>query len=83
MAFTSGLMRPSKFRFPDSTAAATSFPSVTALVTGAASGPLFPMQVVQPYPTTWNPSVSRSFSSPVFVRYSVTTLEPGARLVLT
>src|SRR3954470_18487474 len=47
------------------------------------SGPLLPMQVVQPYPTVWNPSASRAGVSPARARYSVTALEPGARLVLT
>jgi hypothetical protein len=51
LAFTKGLIRPSKLRFPESTAAATMFPSVTALATGSGTGPLLPMQVVQPYPT--------------------------------
>src|SRR5487761_1832675 len=41
------------------------------------------MQVVQPYPTTLNPRASRYGSRPVALRYSVTTIEPGARLVFT
>jgi hypothetical protein len=44
----SGLTRPSKFRFPDSTAATTSLFSSTAAATGSGSGPEFPMHVVQP-----------------------------------
>ena len=41
-------MRPSKLRLPLSTALATRSPSVTALATLSGSGPLLPMQVVQP-----------------------------------
>ena len=41
------------------------------------------MQVVQPYPTTSNFNCSSGSSSPEVCKYSVTTLEPGARLVLT
>src|SRR4029450_11321700 len=47
------------------------------------SGPELPMHVVHPYPTTSNFNCSRGSSSPEVCRYSVTTLEPGARLVLT
>src|SRR5580765_6585377 len=39
--------------------------------------------VVHPYPTTLNPSASRSFIVPDWTRYSVTTFEPGAMLVFT
>src|SRR2546429_8433528 len=76
-------MRPSKLRLPERTAAATSCPSFTAFVTGPDSGPLLPMQVVQPYPTSSNPSSASGASSPASRKYSVTTFEPGARLVLT
>src|SRR6187431_137408 len=76
-------MRPSKFRLPDRTAAATRPPSVTARSIGSGSGPLFPMQVVQPYPTRLNRSRSRSRRRPLASRYRVTTREPGARLVFT
>src|SRR5439155_26792808 len=41
------------------------------------------MHVVHPYPTRLNPSASRYSIRPLFRRYSVTTLEPGARLVFT
>ena len=41
------------------------------------------MHVVHPYPTTLNPSASRSSVSPAASKYSVTTLLPGARLGLT
>lgn len=41
------------------------------------------MQVVHPYPTVKNPAASRSSVRPALSRYSVTTLEPGAREVLT
>src|SRR5262249_7029695 len=54
-----------------------------ALDISAGRGPEFPMQVVQPYPTRLNPSLSRSFCSPDFDRYSPTTWEPGASEVLT
>ena len=40
--------RASKFRFPESTAAAMTSFFVTASSTGAASGPELPMHVVQP-----------------------------------
>ena len=45
---TSGLMRPSKLRLPESTAATTRSPVVTASAIGSGSGPELPMQVVQP-----------------------------------
>src|SRR5258708_25766023 len=54
-----------------------------ALDISGGSGPEFPMQVVQPYPTRLKPSLSRSFCSPDFLRYSPTTCEPGASDVLT
>ena len=60
-------------RFPESIAASTS----------ESRGPEFPIQVVQPYPTTLNPSASRSFVKSAASKYSVTTLEPGAKLGLT
>ncbi len=41
------------------------------------------MQVVQPYPTVWNPTASSSADSPDLLRYSVTTWLPGASDVLT
>jgi hypothetical protein len=41
-------MRPSKLRLPESTAATTRSPSFTAAATGSGTGPLLPMQVVQP-----------------------------------
>ena len=41
------------------------------------------MQVVQPNPTTLKPRRSRNGCSPVFVRYSLTTREPGASEVFT
>src|SRR5262245_472001 len=47
------------------------------------NGPELPMQVVQPYPTTLKRMASRLGSTPASCRYSVTTLEPGARLVFT
>src|SRR5512137_259442 len=83
LALTCGCTRPSKFRLPEMTALATRLPSVTALATGSGSGPLLPMQVVQPNAATLKPSCSRYGSVPDFLRYSVTTFEPGARLVLT
>src|SRR5215468_12284387 len=54
-----------------------------ALDISGGNGPEFPMQVVQPYPTRLNPSLSRSFCRPDFDRYSPTTFEPGASDVLT
>src|SRR5688500_16665196 len=47
------------------------------------SGPEFPMQVVQPYPTRSNPSSTSGSSRPERSRYSVTTFDPGASEVLT
>ncbi len=41
------------------------------------------MHVVHPYPTSANPSFSRYGVRPAWSRYSVTTRDPGARLVLT
>src|SRR5512141_1558264 len=41
------------------------------------------MQVVHPYPTRLNPRSSSGFISLAALRYSVTTFEPGARLVFT
>jgi hypothetical protein len=41
-------MRPSKLRFPESTDTTTRLPSLIAFETGSGSGPLLPMQVVQP-----------------------------------
>jgi hypothetical protein len=55
----SGLMRPSKFRLPDSTEHTTRSLASIAAETSGASGPELPMQVVQPYPTRWKPSFSR------------------------
>jgi len=54
-----------------------------AWLTASGSGPEFPMQVVHPYPTTAKPCCSRGARSPARRRYSVTTREPGARLVFT
>src|SRR3954451_22550636 len=76
-------MRASKLRLPESTAHATRSPSEIALETASGSGPELPMHVVQPYPTVWKPSASRYGVSPAFSQYSVTTFEPGARLVFT
>src|SRR5580765_145016 len=76
-------MRPSKLRLPLSTDATTRFRASTSADTSSGSGPLLPMQVVQPYPTRLNPRESRYCCNPAFRRYSVTTLDPGARLVFT
>src|SRR5260370_40664900 len=76
-------MRPSKFRLPDSTDATTRFFSLTIDDTGSGSGPLLPMQVVQPYPTRLNPSSASGSIRPAACRYSVTTSDPGARLAFT
>ncbi len=83
LSLVKGWIRPSKFLFPESTLDPTRSFDVTASVISGFSGPELPIQVVQPYPTTLNPSDSRSSKRPVFLRYSVTTFEPGARLVLT
>ena len=45
---TSWWTRPSKLRLPDSTAETDSVLSLIALPSGSLSGPLLPMQVVQP-----------------------------------
>src|SRR4029077_16325428 len=63
--------------------AATRSLSLIALEFSGGSGPEFPMQVVQPKPTRLKPSLSRSFCSPDFSRYSPTTCEPGASEVFT
>src|SRR6266540_5267560 len=76
-------MRPSKLRLPLRTDATTRFRVSTSADTSSVSGPLLPMQVVQPYPTRWNPSRSRYGVRPALFRYSVTTFDPGARLVFT
>src|SRR6185312_3603672 len=76
-------MRPSKLRLPLSTAATTRSSFLTAAETASGSGPLLPMQVVQPYPTRLKLRASRKGVSPALLRYSVTTLDPGARLVFT
>ncbi len=54
-----------------------------AFDTGSGKGPLLPMHVVHPDPTSSKPSLSRYGVSPAFARYSVTAFEPGARLVFT
>src|SRR5690242_9437544 len=76
-------MRPSKLRLPDSTAHTVRSRSAIAREISSGSGPELPMQVVQPYPTSENPSRSSGSISPARSRYSVTTFEPGARLVFT
>jgi len=48
LARTSGETRPSKLRLPEMTAEATRSFSLIALLSGSASGPELPMQVVQP-----------------------------------
>src|SRR5918992_5352406 len=76
-------MRPSKLRLPLRTDATIRFRSLTMLDTGSGSGPLLPMQVVHPYPTRLKPSSARYSRRPAARRYSVTTSDPGARLVFT
>ncbi len=41
------------------------------------------MQVMQPYPVVWKPSLSRYWLNPDLSKYSVTTRLPGERLVFT
>src|SRR5262245_1181001 len=76
-------MRPSKLRLPLKTEQTTRLRASTSAETSSGSGPLLPMHVVQPYPTRLKPSSSRYGWSPEVLRYSVTTFEPGARLVFT
>src|SRR5688572_770881 len=76
-------MRASKLRFPDRTLAAIRSLAVTVSSNSRSSGPELPMQVVQPKPTTLKPSRSRNGCRPVFMRYSLTTREPGASDVFT
>src|ERR1041385_6295363 len=76
-------MRPSKLRLPLNTEQTTRFRSRITPAISSGSGPLLPMHVVQPYPTRLNPSRSRYGVSPAAFRYSVTTFEPGARLLFT
>ncbi len=72
MARTSGLMRPSKFRLPESTAAATSSPRVTASATASGSGPLLPMQL-------WTPTVPATNECTPSTDRSKTRLLPARR----
>src|SRR3990172_7829662 len=74
-------MRPSKFRFPERTAPATRFPFRIPSAIGSGSGPDFPMQVVQPYPTRWNPAPSIAGGWEVFVQLvtAATTADPSTR----
>src|ERR1700680_3795269 len=76
-------MRPSKFRFPDRTAATTSLFASTASAIGWGNGPEFPMQVVHPKPTTLKRSRWSDSITPAFLKESVRTFDPGARLVFT
>jgi hypothetical protein len=54
-----------------------------AALMASGSGPLLPMQVVQPKPTRWKPMASSGSMRSASRRYSMTTLEPGASDVLT
>src|SRR5713226_1477153 len=76
-------MRPSKLRLPLNTETTTRLRASTSAATSSGSGPLLPMHVVQPYPTRLKPSFSRYGVRPALFRYSVTTFDPGARLVFT
>src|SRR5271156_5565658 len=76
-------MRPSKFRLPERTAAATIPFSLIVFEISGAKGPELPIQVVQPKPTRLKPSLSSDFCSPDAARYSATTWLPGASEVLT
>src|SRR5438105_6702527 len=80
---TSPLIRPSKFRLPDSTDTTARPSSFTALEISGGSGPELPMQVVQPKPTRLKPTLSRSSCNPELARYSATTWLPGASDVFT
>ncbi|EAL60204.1 hypothetical protein WwSim0041 [Wolbachia endosymbiont of Drosophila simulans] len=68
---------------PDKTAATVKFLFLMPSSISLLSGPEFPMQVVQPYPTRLKPKAFRSTCNPDFSKYSVTTCDPGAREVLT
>ena len=61
---TSGLIRPSKFRLPDSTETTARSLAFTASLIASGSGPELPMHVVHPYPTRLKPSFSRYGVSP-------------------
>jgi len=76
-----GFILPSKFLFPLSTAKVFTLFSRISFCTSGIKGPAFPIHVVHPYPTSSNPILFRYSISPAFLRYSVTTLDPGARLV--
>src|SRR5690606_17093107 len=80
---TSGWIRPSKFRLPESTAATSSAPSAIASETAGSSEPELPMQVVQPYPTRVKPSVSSGSTRSASWRYRITDWDPGASDVFT
>ena len=53
---------------PDKTAAATRSFSLIASTTGSLSGPELPIQEVHPYPTLWNPILSRGSINPASLR---------------
>src|SRR6266480_5783229 len=76
-------MRPSKLRLPESTEATDRSPLVMASEISGASGPEFPMHVVQPYPTRSKPSFASGAIRFERSKYSVTTSEPGASDVFT
>src|SRR5690349_12917577 len=76
-------MRASKLRLPDRTLAPMRSFLMIASSSPGSSGPELPMQVVHPNPTSAKPSRSRNGCNPVFVRYSLTTREPGASEVFT
>src|SRR6185503_19842590 len=57
--------------------------SLIDLEISSGSGPELPMQVVQPKPTRFKPTLSRSVCRPELVRYSATTWLPGASEVFT
>ena len=53
-----------------------------ASLTSGERSPELPMHVMQPYPAVVKPNLSNSSDRPDLLRYSVTTPDPGDKLVL-
>ena len=68
---------------PDNTEAATKLFSFIPSLISFINGPELPMHVAQPYPTLWKPNSSIGFKRLEFLKYSVTTIDPGAKDVFT
>ena len=53
-----------------------------ASLTSGVKSPELPIQVMQPYPAVVNPISSKYLVKPDLFKYSVTTFEPGDKVVL-